>query len=129
MAASISRRRLARHIADQLAAGADQAKVMHELAAYLIDQRREGQAALLVRDIEAIMASDHGHVVAHVVSARELSSSLVTAITAFVATQTNAQAVEVKSSVDPSLLGGVIIKTPSAELDTSVLGKLNALRA
>lgn len=129
MAASISRRRLAKYVADQLAAGADQSKVLTELAAYLVDHRRENQVELLVRDIETTMASEHNHVVAHVVSARELSDNLVAAITNFVATHTGAQAVEVKSSVDPSLLGGVIIKTPSAELDASIQRKLNALRA
>ena len=129
MAASISRRKLAAYAAAQLAAGTNKTAVLSEVAAYLIEQRRTQQVELLVRDVYAILARDHGHVVADVTAARELSDGLVESITKFVKIQENAQAVEVNTSIDPSLLGGVVIKTPSAELDTSIRTKLNALRA
>lgn len=126
---AISRRKLATYMVEQMVAGADQPALLQQVAAYLVDRRRVNQADLLVRDVEAILGSEHGHVLAHVTSARELSAGLTKAIAQFVAKSENATAVEVSTSIDPSLLGGVIIKTPTAELDASVRAKLTALKA
>ena len=126
---AISRRKLAHYVADQLLAGANQTELLGQVAAYLVDSKRVNQAELLIRDIEAVLGRDHGHVLAHVTSARELSAGLLQAIATFVKNAENATAVEVSTSIDPSLLGGVIIKTPSSELDASVRKKLMLLQA
>lgn len=125
----VSRRRLAEFIAGQLAAGTSSRKLLQQTAGYLVEQKRTAQAELLVRDIEAVLARDHGVVLAEVVSARELSDGLLKNIEQFVKSAENAAQVEVNTSIDPSLLGGVIIRTPRAELDASVRSKLNALRS
>lgn len=127
--ARVSRRKIAQYIAAELAAGKDAGFLMQQAASYLIDQRLVGQADLLVRDIEAILAREHGMVLARVTSARELSKGLLQTIEQYVASAQGASKVEVSTSIDPSLLGGVVIKTPSAELDTSVRKQLNALKA
>ncbi len=125
----VSRRKLASYVAEQLLAGADQSALLTQVAAYLVERKRVNQAELLVRDIEAYLANDHGLVLAHVTSARELSDGLIKAIAQFVKQSEKATAVEVSTSIDPSLLGGVIIKTPNAELNASVRSKLTALKA
>lgn len=126
---TLSRRKLASHIAAELVAGKSVADVLQQTAAYLIDHKLVGQAELLVRDVEAILARDHGIVLAEVISARELSNGIIKNIEQFVAHAEGAKQVEVSASVDPSLLGGVIIRTPRAELDTTVRKQLNALRS
>lgn len=126
---SISRRKIAIYIADQLAEGKSVKPLLKQAASYLVEHKQTNQAELLIRDIEALLASEHGIVLARVVSARELSAALINNIEQFVTGVESAKQVEVSTSVDPSLLGGVIIRTPSAELDTTVRKQLNALKS
>ena len=126
---TISRRRLATYISDELVRGAAVKPLLSQVASYLLEHKQTNQVELLVRDIEAILARDHGVVLAKVISARELSIGLIKNIEQFVASSEDAKQVEVSTSVDPSLLGGIIIRTPRAELDTTVRKQLNALRS
>lgn len=126
---NISRRRLATYISTELVNGAAVKPLLKQVASYLVEHRQTSQADLLVRDVETILARDHGVVLAQIISARELSKGLVKSIEQFVAKTEQAKQVEVSASVDPSLLGGVIIRTPRSELDTTVRKKLNALRS
>lgn len=126
---TISRRKIATYIADQLAAGKPADSLLAQAASYLIDHKKQNQAELLVRDIEAALARDHGIVLTQVISARELSAGIINKIEQFVLASEGAKQVEVSVSVDPSLLGGAIIRTPRAELDTTVRKQLNALKS
>lgn len=126
---AISRRQIAKYIAGELAAGKPVNPLMAQAAAYLIERKKQNQAELLVRDIEAALSREHGVVLAQVVSARELSASIIKKIEQFVANSEGARQVEVSVGLDPSLLGGVIIRTPRAELDTTVRKQLNALKS
>lgn len=126
---TFSRRKLATYIASELAKGTAVKPLLQKAASYLIERGQVGNVDLLARDIEAVLARDHGVVLAKVISARELSAGLLKNIEQFVAAAESAKQVEVATSVDPSLLGGVIIRTPRAELDTTVRKKLNDLRS
>ena len=123
---TISRRRLAEHIADELANGASVKPLLVQTAAYLVEYKQTKQVDLLIRELEAILAREHGLVLAQVISARQLSAGLIKNIEQFVRESEGAKQVEVSDSVDPSLLGGVIIRTPTAEFDTTIRKKLNA---
>lgn len=129
MSAQISRRKLATYVAFELTSGKAIKPLLKQVAGYLVERKQTNQVELLVRDIEAILARDHGIVLAQVISARELSAGLIKNIEQFVKSSEGAKQVEVNTSIDPSLLGGVIIRTPSAELDTTVRTQLNALRS
>jgi F-type H+-transporting ATPase subunit delta len=126
---TISRRRLATYVSNELASGKAVKPLLGRVASYLVERKQTNQVSLLIRDIEATLARDHGVVLTEVISARELSKGLINNIEQFVARAVSAKQVEVNTSVDPSLLGGVIIRTPRAELDTTVRKKLNALRS
>jgi F-type H+-transporting ATPase subunit delta len=126
---TLSRRKLATYIASELTKGSAVKPLLQKAASYLIEHKQVGQVDLLVRDIEAILARDHGIVLAQVISARALSAGLLKNIEQFVKGSESAKQVEVATSVDPSLLGGVIIRTPRAELDTTVRKQLNDLRS
>lgn len=126
---AISRRKIAIYIADQIADGKAVKPLLKQAAGYLVERKLTNQAELLVRDIESVLAREHKVVLAEVISARELSAGLIKNIEQFVKNSEGATQVEVNTSIDPSLLGGVIIRTPSAELDTSVRKQLNTLRS
>lgn len=126
MPARLSRRKIAAHYAEQLRLG--NKKTPKELAAYLIETGRVRELDLIVRDIEAALV-ERGVLLADIASARELSSSAVKEITAYLKSQTNASDIHLRTTVDPDLLGGVRITTPGGELDATLRHRLNQLKA
>jgi F-type H+-transporting ATPase subunit delta len=128
VAGRISRRLLARHAGEQLLSGARQETVIKEVAAYLIENRRTKEADLIVDDITRYLA-DHGVVVAEATSAFGLAEATKQAIRSLIERETGAKNVELKESVDKSVLGGVKLALPGRELDTTIARKLSQLRA
>ena len=128
MAQKISRRLLAKAIAAQLADPKINRKRLAKLvAAYLIAHKQTEQLELLIGDIARIVAQQHGHVFATVTSARELSSTLRYDVARHLRGELQAKSVELATATDRSLLGGIIINAPGAQLDGSVRHKLKAL--
>lgn len=121
MTGRLSRRALATYVAGELLAGNDQ--VIDWLAALLIEERREREADLLVRDIESVLA-EAGQMVVQVEAARPLDETSKREITAMFAGQT----VHIKETVRPELIGGLRITTPSQALDNTIAKKLETLR-
>ena len=77
--AAISRRKIASHVVSRLLKGDAATSVLNELAAYLVDSKRTKEADLIIRDIEATLAT-RGTVLAHITSARSLESAAKLAI-------------------------------------------------
>lgn len=125
MAIRISRRKIAAYYADELLAGRD---ITKQLAAYLAESRRAREADLIVRDIETALA-DRGVLVADVASSRELSSSSKSAIESYLKQTVNATRVQLRESVDSTLLGGVRIAAAGRELDGTLRHRINQLKA
>lgn len=123
--AKLSRRKIAAHLADELVAGRS---IVKQLAAYLVESKRTREAKLMIRDIESAL-SDRGIVLADVSTARELASDTKKEITNYVKQVSGAKSVELRSHVDPYLLGGVRIDTPGNRLDKTLRHKLNQLTA
>lgn len=126
MAVRVSRRKLAAHVAARLAHGDNAA--LQQLAAYLVDMRRTRELPLVVRDIEAALAS-LGVIVADVTSAGSLSKSAEAAVRDFIASGHRNSSVQLRLHEDADLIAGVKIQLPGRELDTSVRRKLTALKA
>jgi F-type H+-transporting ATPase subunit delta len=126
MAQRLSRRKIASYYADELLAG--NKKVVTELAAFLLQSRRTNELELIVRDVEEALAH-RGVVVADIASSRALTSGATAAITTFLSDKTRATDIRLRTSVDPSLLGGVRIRVPGQELDTTLSRKLSLLKA
>ena len=127
MAKKLSRRQIARYIAEQLVAGVSQKKLAQQLAGYLLDTRRTAELPLLIRDIQTNVA-DAGYVTGRVSSAHELSAATISALEVFTKQQTGAQHVFLDRSVDASLLGGFKLETPGRVLDETIARKLTILR-
>lgn len=126
MSRKLSRRSLAMYIATQLVSG-NRAKVVKELAAYLVDTRRTKELSLIIRDINFYL-SEVGITSATVISANELSAATKKAIEKFVATKTKSSEVAIETEVDPSVLGGIKISVPGYELDQTIAYQLTALK-
>ena len=126
----VSRRKLAKYAAEQILAGND--AVLEEIAGLLIYEKHEREVDLLVRDIEAELA-ENGEIVASVESARALDDNTRRKIEQFLATaasdKNSKPKVSLRESIDPTLIGGFKLRTPTATLDATVLKKLNDLRA
>ena len=126
----VSRRKLAKYAAEQILAGND--AVLEEIAGLLIYEKHEREVDLLVRDIEAELA-ERGEIVASVESARALDDNTRRKIEQFLATaasdKNSKPKVSLRESIDPTLIGGFKLQTPTTTLDATVLKKLNDLRA
>lgn len=123
----LSRRILARHIAKELAEGANRTEVIEQLAAYIVVHKLHGSIELIVSDISANLARI-GHVSATVTSARPLTSEVQSAVQSFIRKLEGAHQLELTELVDDSLLGGIIIETPSRRFDASVKTRLKRLK-
>ncbi|MDO4712690.1 MAG: F0F1 ATP synthase subunit delta [Candidatus Saccharibacteria bacterium] len=119
----VSRRALAQYAAERLLAG--DAAVIEELAALLVAEGRQHDAALLVRDIEGAMA-ERGTVVATVESARALDAATRRSIEELLGDATQ---IHLRQVVRPELIGGVKITTPTQVMDATIAKKLDTLRA
>ena len=125
MATRLSRRKIAAYYADELVSGRD---IMKSLAAYLVECRRTREYELIVRDIEAALA-ERGVLVADVASSHGLSPAAKKAVTGYLAQATGAKQIQMRESVDESLLGGVRAAIPGSELDATLRHRLNQLKA
>ena len=124
MAARVSRRKIALYVTQQLLAGAKQKAVMQEVAAFLVDARRTRELDLVIRDIEAELAN-HGVVVADVLSAYPLAEELKKEVAGLV----GAKDLQLRETIDPSVLGGMRVDMPGARFDGTLRHKLAALKA
>lgn len=122
MQGKISRRKLAKYVADAAETGV-LAEALRAIAAYLIESRRLREAELVVRAIEDEFAA-RGVVIARVESARPLSVELKQSIAELV----DARELHFVETVTPELIGGVRIETPGNLLDATIQRKLLALR-
>ena len=121
---------MAKYAAEQILAGND--AVLEEIAGLLIYEKHEREVDLLVRDIEAELA-ERGEIIASVESARALDDSTRRKIEQFLAAVASGKnskpKVSLRESIDPTLIGGFKLQTPTATLDATVSKKLNDLRA
>ncbi len=121
----LSRRKIAVYFAEQLLAGRNVSK---QVAAYLVESKRTREVSLVIRDIESAL-SERGVLLADVASSHDLAGDTEKAIVDYLKTATGAQDVHLRSSVDPTLLGGVSIETPDKRLDATLRHRLNQLTA
>ena len=124
MASRLSRRKMATFVADKLLAGSSIADALEPVAGYLVAARRTREQSLVIRDIEAMLAK-RGIVVADVVTAYPLPDSIKDQLTTMVA----ATSLQLRSTVDADVLGGIRIDLPGKRYDGTLRHKLNALKA
>ena len=124
-----SRRRVITVLVDMLEAGETSQRVAQVLAAYLVENRQVRNLDLYIRDIELMVTERFGIATAYVTSAKELSEKAKTQVERLVKAASGAKKVEMVERKDPSLIGGIVVRTADAELDGSVRTKLRKLRS
>lgn len=102
---------------------------MREVAAYLLDNNMTEEADAIVNDIAEELYVQTGRLVVEVTSAHALTEEARSNLVKYLQDTTQAQSVELHETVDESLIGGLVAKTPSAELDVSVKHSLRQLTA
>lgn len=121
MTSKLSRTRIARYAAEQLQAG--NSEVIQEVAAYLVESRRTNEADLIVRIILERLEAN-GVVLADVTTATKLDETTKAELKRI----TGAKRLELREHVDPSVLGGIRIETPSRLMDATFTHRLTQLR-
>jgi len=124
----VSRRVIARTVA---------AKLLHEpsrqshwvkvTAAYLMDQHQVSDLDLFLNDLAHELYEQSGHLLADVTSARKLTDPVRAELKRALQDATAARRVELAEHIDPALLGGLVARTPDAQLDASVRTQLKQL--
>lgn len=131
---------LASMIASPVVAREDQASAMAAIAAkmglstvmtntiaLMASNRRLFVLPQLVSDLTARIAAEKGEVTAEVTSATALSAAQAKALAASLKAKVGKD-VKLQTTVDESLIGGLIVKLGSSMIDTSVKAKLAALQ-
>jgi F-type H+-transporting ATPase subunit delta len=126
----VSRRVLARTVAAKLLA--EPSRRGHWLrvtAAYMMEQQMVDDIDLVVNDIAHELYAQSGHLLVDVTSARKLSDAVRADLRHMLQEATGAKRVELAEHIDPTVLGGLIARTPSHQLDASVRTRLKLLGA
>ncbi|HEX8669966.1 MAG TPA: F0F1 ATP synthase subunit delta [Allosphingosinicella sp.] len=92
----------------------------------LAQNRRLGQLPNVIRAFNLLAARHRGETTAEVVSARPLSDDQVQAVRTNLRSRLGRE-VTVDLSVDPAILGGLVVKIGSQQIDGSIRTKLNTL--
>jgi F-type H+-transporting ATPase subunit delta len=82
----------------------------------------------IIASFRRILATRRGEVQAHVTSARKLADPEIAELKAALKAKLGREP-QLETKVDPTLLGGLVVKVGSRMIDTSLRSKLNGLRA
>lgn len=102
-------------------------KPVRNLVAVLIDHRRMPFLPRIVEQVERELNTRMGFADAQISSARELSDSEKRALEAQIA-KTTGKKVRASYGLDPSLLGGAVVRLGSTIYDGSVKGQLEKMK-
>jgi F-type H+-transporting ATPase subunit delta len=93
----------------------------------LVDRRRAVCLPGICAEFQSLLRKLNQAVLAEVISTVELTDAQKQNISDRVKNMTNAQSVDLKTSIDPDLIGGVIIKVGSQVIDASLRGQLRRI--
>lgn len=93
----------------------------------LVDKGRIYLLEPILQQFQALVREIRQTVLAEVISAIELTDEQKETVRQKVQGMTDAKAVELETSVDPELMGGVIIQIGSQVLDASIRGQLRRI--
>jgi F-type H+-transporting ATPase subunit delta len=94
----------------------------------LAKNRRLFAASDMIRSFRAIAARERGEVAADVTSAHALTAAQMTALSDALKASAGGKSINLHTTVDPSLLGGLIVKIGSRMVDSSLRTKLSTLK-
>ena len=110
-----------------LAQQAELGALTTNLLGLLAANRRLFVLAELIRAFDSLLASHRGEVTAEVAAAKPLTDQQTQAIMASLKRATGRD-VRLSATVDPALIGGLVVKVGSRMIDASLKAKLQSLR-
>jgi F-type H+-transporting ATPase subunit delta len=110
---------------DEITADAD--PVVRNFVRLVASKGRGGQLEAIAEEFEAIVDREQGRLKVELTTAYELDDKEADAIVAKIE-KSSGRTVEATRSVDPDLIGGMILQAGSLRVDASVRGRLNGLR-
>ena len=110
---------------EDLLAGGEE--LLRNFLLVLVDKGRTGQLEEIAREFERLVAEHEGIVNAELTTAVELSDKEAGRLLKQIE-QASGRKVEATRSVDPGLIGGIVLQVGSHRLDASVRGRLDRLR-
>ena len=87
---------------------------------------RKGELRNVIRAFRRLAAEHRGEVTADVTTSRPLSDDQIAALKAQLRTRAGRD-VTIDATVDPTILGGIVVKLGSQQIDASIRTKLNRL--
>jgi F-type H+-transporting ATPase subunit delta len=112
-------------VLDEVTTGAD--PVVRNFVRLVASKGRAGQLRAIADEFEAIVDREQGRVKVELTTAYELDDEEADAIVQKIE-KASGRTVEATRSVDPGLIGGMILQAGSLRVDASVRGRLNRLR-
>lgn len=97
-----------------------------DFVAFVVKQKRENYLHLITLMFEVIYRKEKNMLISTVTSAIEMPKGTLKKITASIE-KTNKAKVELRTEVDPELIGGYILDIENSRLDASVKGQLSKL--
>ena len=126
VASPLVSREQAAAVVGELAASMQIDPITAKFLGVLATNRRLAQLGAVIFNFNILAARFRGETTAEVVSAHELSGEQVDALKARLKAQTGRD-VAIEARVDPAILGGLIVKLGSRQIDGSIRTKLNTL--
>lgn len=102
------------------------AELTRKFLGVLAQNRRLSALPGMIRAFQTIAAAQRGEVTAEVASAHPLSDDQVSALQEKLKAR-EGRTVKIKTSVDPELLGGLVVTIGSQRIDSSIRTRLNSL--
>jgi F-type H+-transporting ATPase subunit delta len=112
-------------VLEEVTAGAD--PVVRNFVRLVASKGRAGQLRPIAEEFETIVDREQGRLKVELTTAYELGQGEADAIVRNIE-QSSGRTVEATRSVDPELIGGMILQAGSLRVDASVRGRLDGLR-
>jgi F-type H+-transporting ATPase subunit delta len=112
-------------VLDKLTADSDE--LVRNFLRVVAARGRGGQIEEIVREFDALYAAEEQVLNVELATAYELSDDDAREIISQIE-KASGRTVEAKRSVEPDLIGGIVLKAGSLRVDSSVRGRLNRLR-
>ena len=110
---------------DQVLGDADE--LVRNFVRLVVEKGRAGELHEIAREFEALVAKDQGILDVELTTAVELSEQEFDDLVSRVG-QASGRKVRASRTVDPSLVGGLVLQIGSRRLDASIRGRLDRLR-
>jgi F-type H+-transporting ATPase subunit delta len=109
---------------DAVASDAD--PLVLNLLRLLVEKGRSGEVAQVAHEFERMAAAEEGELSVELTTAYELSDEEARAIVAQIE-QRSGRKVEANRTVDPELIGGMVLQVGSRRVDASIRGRIEQL--